>query len=386
MMLKNNATSASTAAAARGRSQLRCHAALAPFKGLAVQAAGGKFQPYEYEPKPLGPTEIEIKVTHNGLCHSDLHMRDDDWGITSFPLIAGKGAGPPRHEVVGEVAAKGDTVAGIEVGDRVGYGWLRDSCRKCRYCLRGEENLCLQQTPTIVGRSQQQCRTDVITGCSESLPAVAATPGLPLFVFAAGAFAYKIPDALGSAEAAPMLCAGITVYAPLRKHTRRPGMSVAVLGVGGLGHLAVQFAAAMGADVTALVRDDDEAGEALALGAREAATSARAFEEKKGSYDVVLNCASARLDFAKVLGLLCPDGVLIQVGIPGGGAEITLPLQDVVFSQKSLAGSIEMLEFAVAKGVKPMIETYKLSQINEAAARVASGRARYRVVMETDEI
>lgn len=358
------------AAAARSRPSPSARRAAAPvaalklFKGFAVSEPGGKFEAWEYSPQPLGPNDIEIKVTHNGLCHSDLHMRDNDWGITSFPLIAG-------HEVVGVVQAKGEGVTGMEVGDRVGYGWLRGSCRSCDFCLRGEENLCSKGEPTIVG-----------PGCFGGFQPVMRAPA---------AFAYHVPEGMDSAEAAPLLCAGITVYSPLRKHVR-PAMRVAILGVGGLGHLAVQFAAAMGASVTALVLSEDEVEGALALGAAEALTSSAAFEGAKGRFDVVLNCASARVDGALILGLLRADGVMIQVGIPGGGVTLSLPLQELVFSQKSCAGSIvggradmqEMLNFAAAKGIKPLIETYKLSDINAAAARVATGKARYRVVMTTD--
>ncbi|GBF94986.1 alcohol dehydrogenase [Raphidocelis subcapitata] len=364
LSLPSRAPAAAARRAAPRRRAAAPAGALKPYRGFAVTEPGGKFEAWEYSPQPLGPNDIEIKVTHNGLCHSDLHMRDNDWGITSFPLIAG-------HEVVGVVEAKGDDVTGMEVGDRVGYGWLRGSCRSCDFCLRGNENLCAKGEPTIVG-----------PGCFGGFQPLMRAPA---------AFAYHVPEGMDSAEAAPLLCAGITVYSPLRKYVR-PAMHVAILGVGGLGHLAVQFAAAMGASVTALVLSDDEIEGALALGASDALTSAAAFEEAKGRFDVVVNCASARVDGALILGLLRADGVMVQVGIPGGGVKLSLPLQDLVFSQKSCAGSIvggradmqEMLNFAAAKGIKPLIETYKLTQINEAAARVATGKARYRVVMATD--
>lgn len=347
------------------RQQVRVSAALTVFKGFAVQKPHEKFQLFEYEPRPLGPKDIDIKVTHNGLCHTDIHMRDDDWGVTAYPLI-------PGHEVVGVVAAKGADVS-FEVGERVGFGWIRDSCRCCLNCLRGNENLC------------EAGYTGLIVGAGNF-------GGFQPVMRAPADFAYKIPDALSSAEAAPLLCAGITVYAPLRKFLHRPGMRVAVLGVGGLGHLGLQFAAAMGAEVTALARQADKANEAKTLRADAFLTTDEALSKRKNHFDIILNTASGAVDSAAVLGMLRADGVLIQCGIPGGNAQITVPLQDIVFNQKAVAGSVvggraemqEMLDFAAAKGIKPMIETYKLSNINEAMDRVASGKARYRVVMETD--
>ncbi|KAI8475504.1 MAG: chaperonin 10-like protein [Monoraphidium minutum] len=354
------------AAAAARRPAMRCAAALTKFKGFAVQQPHEKFQLFEYEPKPLGPKDIEIKVTHNGLCHTDIHMRDNDWGATTYPLI-------PGHEVVGVVAAKGAEVAGFKEGDRVGVGWIKDSCRCCMQCMRGNENLC------------EAGYTGLIVGANNF-------GGFQPLMRTPADFAYKIPDGMGSAEAAPLLCAGITVYAPLRKFLRHPDMRVAVLGVGGLGHLGVQFAAAMGAEVTALARQADKSKEAKALRADEFMTTDDALAQRKNYFDIILNTASGAVDSSAVLAMLRADGVLIQCGIPGGGARIDVPLQDIVFNQKAVAGSVvggradmqEMFNFAAKKGIKPMIELYKLSDINAAIDRVASGKARYRVVMETD--
>lgn len=338
----------------------------ATWKGYAVHAPGEKFKLWEYEPEPLAPTDVEIKVTHNGLCHTDSHMADDDWGITSYPLI-------PGHEVVGEVAAVGAAVKGLEVGTRVGVGWIRNSCRRCRNCLRGNENLCVQgYTGLIVGPKMYG--------------------GFQPRMRAPADFTYRIPDNLSSAAAAPLLCAGVTVYAPLRKHVHNPDTKVAVLGVGGLGHLAIQFAAKMGAVVTAVDIDATKKEEAHQLGADHFVEFNAAYEACKGQFDVIINCVSAKLDFGKVLGMLGPDGVAVQCGIPGGQAVINLDLQDVVFGQKTMAGTIvggradmdEMLRFAADKGVAPMVQTMKLSQLNEALERLRAGKARYRIVMETD--
>jgi uncharacterized zinc-type alcohol dehydrogenase-like protein len=336
------------------------------YRGLAVHKPGEEFKQWEYQAGPLNPKDVEIKVTHNGLCHTDLHMKDDDWGITSYPLIAG-------HEVVGTVAALGEDVQGLEVGQRVGVAWIRDSCRRCRFCMRGTENLCVKgYTGLIVG-------PDNFGGFQPVMRAPAD-------------FTYTIPDKLSSAAAAPLMCAGVTVYAPLRKYVQRPDCKVAVLGVGGLGHLGVQFAAKMGADVTAVDIDASKASEAHSLGAARFKEFNAAFQECKGSFDVILNCVSAKIDFAGMMGMLAPDGVAVQCGIPGGGAVINLNLQDVVFGQKIMAGSIvggradmqEMLEFCADKDIAPMVQTMKLSQLNEALELLKAGKPRYRIVMETD--
>ncbi|GBF87537.1 hypothetical protein Rsub_00248 [Raphidocelis subcapitata] len=337
------------------------------FRGYAVQSATEKkFELWEYEPRPLGPKDVEVRVTHNGLCGTDLHCRDNDWGVTTYPFI-------PGHEVVGVVEAKGTDVTRLEIGDRVGFGWIKDSCRSCTACLRGNENLCEPgYTPLILGEGNYG--------------------GFQPRIRAPADFAYKLPDALTSADAAPLLCAGITVYAPLRKFIKHAGMRVAVLGIGGLGHLGVQFAAAMGAEVTAIARQADKAKEAKALHADAFLTTDVALEKRKGYFDIILNTASGAVDTAAVLGMLRADGVLVQCGIPGGGAQITVPLQDVVFGQKTIAGSVvggradmeDCLALAAAKGIRPMVEVYKLSEVNAAMDRVHAGTVRYRIVLETD--
>eukprot|EP00878_Enallax_costatus_P011767 GHUV01012283.1.p1 GENE.GHUV01012283.1~~GHUV01012283.1.p1 ORF type:complete len:349 (+),score=57.72 GHUV01012283.1:194-1240(+) len=315
------------------------------YKGLAVHKPGEQFKLWEYEQEPLAATDVEIQVTHNGLCHTDLHMKDDDWGLTSYPLIAG-------HEVVGTVKQVGSGVQGIKVGDRVGVGWIRNSCRRCPQCLRGNENLCAKgYTGLIVGPNM--------------------FGGFQPIMRAPGDFTYVLPDNLSSAAAAPLLCAGVTVYAPLRKHIRKPAAKVAILGVGGLGHLGVQFAAKMGAEVTAIDIDPSKEKEAHQLGANNFVEFNTAYTQCKQHFDVILNCVAARINFSGVLGMLAYDGVAIQCGIPGGGAVIDLNLQEVVFGQKGMVGSIvggradmeEMLRFCAEKGVEPMIETMKLTQV-----------------------
>eukprot|EP00198_Chlamydomonas_reinhardtii_P005323 XP_001694659.1 predicted protein [Chlamydomonas reinhardtii] len=288
-------------------------------RGMAVAEKKAKLAPWRHDVGPLGPREIDIRVTHNGLCHTDIHMRDDDWGVSKFPFI-------PGHEGVPK--------DGLRPGDRAGVGWISGSCRTCAACLRGEENVCESgYTGLIVngnhGGFQDVCRVD-------------------------SDFAYKIPPGLDSAAAAPLLCAGITVYSPLRRHMTRPGMRVGVLGVGGLGHLALQFAARMGADVTALDVAPDKARARGPVSGR-----------TPGHFDLLLNCASAKIDAGQLMSLLKNNGTV--VGIPGGQPLLQVPLQDLVFGQKKVAGTI-------VGGRADM-------QVNEAMDHVASGKARYRVVL-----
>ncbi|GIL86677.1 hypothetical protein Vretimale_11489 [Volvox reticuliferus] len=334
-------------------------------RGWAVSEAKSKLAPWTYEVGELKPHEVDIRVTHNGLCHTDMHMRDNDWGVSAFPFI-------PGHEVVGEVIAVGSDVTGLRPGDRAGVGWISNSCRVCANCKRGEENICEKgYTGLIVmgnhGGFQEICRVNAD-------------------------FAYQIPEGLNSADAAPLLCAGITVYAPLRAHIKHPNTSVAVFGVGGLGHLALQYAHKMGAEVTAISGHQDKAEETHKMGADHFAVWGRDNEKLHGTFDILINTVSADVSTAELMKLLKVDGTLVQVGIPGGGAVMHVPLQDLVFGQKHVVGSIvggradmqEMLNFSAVHGVKPLVEAWPLSKVNEAMQHVVDGKARYRVVLTSD--
>eukprot|EP01024_Parvocaulis_polyphysoides_P006691 TRINITY_DN11852_c0_g1_i2.p1 TRINITY_DN11852_c0_g1~~TRINITY_DN11852_c0_g1_i2.p1 ORF type:complete len:212 (-),score=30.56 TRINITY_DN11852_c0_g1_i2:102-737(-) len=205
------------------------------YVGWAVMEAGQPLQLYEYDAPILQPDDVEIKVTHNAVCHTDIHMRDNDWGTAKFPFI-------PGHEAVGYVQRVGSSVSHLKVGDRVGYGWIRNSCRTCQNCLSGYENVCFEgYTGTILFGN---------------------FGGMQKLMIAPAHFAYKLPEGLKSVFAAPLLCAGSTVYGPIRKLVNRPGIRVAVLGIGGLGHLAIQFASALGAVVTAVSTSPNKEQEA----------------------------------------------------------------------------------------------------------------------------
>ena len=331
------------------------------FQAYASLKPGEKLQPWEYEPAPLGSNDVEIAVTHNGLCHTDIHMRDNDWNVSKFPLVAG-------HEVVGNVTQIGGEVTGIKIGDRLGFGWISNSCRVCDACLRGEENICRQgYKGLIVGNHG---------GFANKLRACAD-------------FAYKIPDNLDSASAAPLLCAGITVYNPLRTYIKYPGAKVGVLGIGGLGHLAIKFAEAMGAEVTAFSTSSDKEAEAKEFGALYFCNwqNTEQIKAASGTLDLLLCTVSSEIDWNKAFGLLANNGVLCLVGLPV--STLNIPLLPLVFGQKAIAGSVvggrrfmkEMLEFAAIHQIKPMIETIPISQINAAMDRVVANKARYRIVL-----
>ncbi len=331
------------------------------FTAYAALQPKAKLQLWEYEPAPLKDSEIEIIVTHNGLCHTDIHMRDNDWGVSQFPLVAG-------HEVVGVVTEAGKDVTTLQKGDRVGLGWIRNSCRVCYHCLQGEENIC------------QQGYTGLIVGNHG---------GFANKVRISADFAYKIPDALDSASAAPLLCAGITVYTPLRTYIKYPGMKVGIVGIGGLGHLAIKFARAMGAEVTAFSSSPDKEAEAYDFGAHHFYqwVTAESMKDLTGSLDLLLSTSSAELDWDLAFSLLGNNGVLCFLGIPV--SSINVPLIPLIFGQKSVVGSVvggrrfmqEMLDFAAINQIKPLMETMALSQVNEAMDKVLAGKARYRIVL-----
>ena len=301
-------------------------------------------------------------------------MRDDAWHITGYPFI-------PGHEVVGIVVAAGAGVhaACARVGQRVGVGWMKNSCRCCAACVRGDENVCAAgHTGLIVGKQAVGGFCDIMR-----VPAD---------------FAFPLPDALPSEAAAPLLCAGVTVYAPLARWMR-PSARVAVVGIGGLCHLALQFAAALGGVATAIDIDASKRDEAAKFGAVDfihlpdlLAGAAQPCGEWCSRFDIILNSAAAAVDVAPLMRALAPSGTLVQLGLPGGDVNLQVPLLDLVFGQKRVVGSIvggraemrAMLDLAAAKNVRPQVELAKLSDVNTQMKRVADGKARYRVVMVSD--
>ena len=329
-------------------------------RAYAVTAVGRPLEPYEFVPRPLAPMEVEIAVTHCGMCHTDLHLAQDDFGITPFPLV-------PGHEVVGAVVQVGSAVAELHVGQRVGVGWLAGADFTCRQCLVGLDNMCASGQPTCVGHEG---------GYADRLRADAR-------------LAFPIPEPLASEHAAPLLCAGITVFAPLLRHVRAIDR-VGVIGIGGLGHLALQYARAMGCHVTAFSTSPDKEAEARRFGAHDfAATGADgALAARAGTCDFLLYCATADLPWADYLGVLRPGGKLCLVGFPASKA-LDVSVIPLIFGQKSvLASGIgsraemqAMLEFSALHRIVPKVEVHPMREVNTVLERLARNEVRYRAVL-----
>ena len=333
---------------------------MAQIQGLAAHAAGAELLPFHYDPGELKPYEVEIAITHCGICHSDLHLIMNDWGISQYPFI-------PGHEVIGTVSALGPGVRSLEKGQRVGLGWQSNSCGVCEWCLKGLENLCPQMEATCVHRHG----------------------GYAARVRANARFVFPIPKALESENAAPLLCGGITVYSPLRTHGVNPSSRVGVIGIGGLGHLAIQFARAFGAEVTAFSTSADKEEEARSLGAHRFVNSreSKALKEMAGTQDFILNTANADQDWSVYVNALRPTGTLCMVGVPPG--PMTLPAFPLISGMKAVTGSPigspyairEMLDVAARHNVKAQTELFPMAKANEALEKVKKNKVRYRAVL-----
>ncbi|MFJ9291070.1 NAD(P)-dependent alcohol dehydrogenase [Bacillus halotolerans] len=336
---------------------------------LSVPNAKAKFEQTTIERRELRPHDVLIDIKFSGICHSDIHSAFDEWGGGIFPMV-------PGHEIAGVVEAMGAEVTKFAVGDRVGVGCFVDSCGECEYCLSGEEQFCTKgvvQTynsldydgnPTYGGYSQKIVVTD--------------------------RFVVRIPDSLEMDVSSPLLCAGITTYSPLKHWNVGPGKKVAIVGVGGLGHLAIQFAHALGAEVTVLSRSMNKKEEALELGADHyyATSNQATFTELAGRFDVILNTVSANLDVDAYLSMLRIDGTLVNVGAPAEPDKYSV--FSLIMGRRSLAGSLvggipetqEMLDFAAQHGIAPKIEVIRADQVDEAYERVLRSDVRYRFVID----
>lgn len=329
-------------------------------KAYAALEAGGILQPFEYDPGPLGRDEVEIAVESCGICHSDLSMLDNEWRRSKYPLV-------PGHEVIGTLAQVGAGVSQLKLGQRVGLGWHAGYCMSCPSCLEGDHNLCAGAEGSIVGRHG---------GFADRVRAKAAS-------------VVALPDQLDSQSSGPLFCGGITVFNPLVQFNLPPTARAAVIGIGGLGHLALQFLRAWGCEVTAFTSSDDKKAQALELGAHHTLDSRdkAALKAAAGSFDLILSTVNVKLDWNTYLATLRPKGRLHFVGA-------TLePLDIGVFSliggQRSISGSpvgspatiAKMLEFAVRHQIQPQVEVFPFDQVNRAVERLRSGQARYRVVL-----
>jgi uncharacterized zinc-type alcohol dehydrogenase-like protein len=322
-------------------------------------------QPMVLETVDLGPLsaeDVEVAVEHCGLCHSDVSAFNNDWGISQYPAILG-------HEVVGRVTAVGPNAKGRKVGQRAGVGWYSSSCMHCHQCMSGNHHLCPQVQPTIFGHRG----------------------GFATRIRAHWAWAIPLPEKLNFAEAGPLLCGGTTVFAPLVMYAK-PTDRVGIIGIGGLGHMAVKFASAYGCDVTAFTSNESKFEEARGFGANHVVTTrdSAAIKKLAGNFDLLISTVNVKLDWDALINTLAPNGRLHVVGA------VLEPIPVAAFSliqqQRGISGSPSgsptvmelMLDFAARHNVAPQNEHFPMSKINEAFARLQAGKAHYRIVLDSD--
>ena len=327
----------------------------------AANQANGTLEPFSYDAGALGAHDVEIDVQYCGICHSDLSMLDNEWGFTQYPFVGG-------HEITGTVAAIGAHVKHVQVGQWVGLGWHASYCNTCHECMSGDQNLCTTAQGTIIGRHG---------GFADKVRANAAS-------------VVVLPEGVDAASAGPLFCGGITVFNPMVQFDVKPTDSVAVIGIGGLGHMAVQFLHAWGCKVTAFTSSEAKTKEALELGADDTINSRdpAALAAAAGRFDYIISTVNVKLDWNAYVGTLKPRGRLHFVGAT------MEPLDLIVFpllmGQRSVSGSpvgspstiAKMLDFAKQHQIKPMVEMFDFKDINAAIERVRSGQARYRVVLK----
>jgi uncharacterized zinc-type alcohol dehydrogenase-like protein len=311
---------------------------------------------------PLGDEEVEVAVEHCGLCHSDISVMNNDWGISQYPAILG-------HEVIGRITAVAPNAKRLKVGQRVGVGWSAGSCMHCRQCMSGSHHLCPQVQPTIVGHRG----------------------GFATHVRAHWAWAIPLPERLNPAEAGPLLCGGITVFSPLAMYAK-PTDRVGIIGIGGLGHMALKFAAAYGCHVTAFTSSESKFDEAKSFGADDVVSSKdpAAIRKLAASFDLLISTVNVTLDWDAMLNTIAPNGRLHVVGavlepIPVAAFSLIMQQRSVSGSPTGSPVAIEtMLDFASRHNVLPQTEHFPMSEINEAFARLDAGKARYRIVLDAD--
>src|SRR6266436_4448874 len=333
------------------------------FKAYGASRTNGPLESFSFDPGQLGAEEVEIKVSHCGLCHSDLSMLDNEWGMSQYPFV-------PGHEVTGKVVALGEAAKGLKLGQRVGLGWSSQSCLACHECLSGEQHLCSTAQGAIVGRHG----------------------GFADRVRAQWTWVRPLPDAMDLAKAGPLLCGGVTVFAPLLIHNVPPTARVGIIGIGGLGHMALQFANKWGCEVHAFTTSDSKEEEARKLGAHYVHNTKRDVELKKiaGSLDLIISTINVPLDIPGLLGTLAPKGILHVVG--GVLEPMAVPAFGLIMGQKTVAGSPigsptaidRMLAFSARHSVAPVVETFPMSKVNDALEHLRAGKARYRVVLVND--
>ncbi|MBL8019589.1 MAG: NAD(P)-dependent alcohol dehydrogenase [Leptospirales bacterium] len=327
---------------------------------FAASEKGKPLAAHKYQTQPLAPHECIIKVNACGVCHSDIHMIDNDWTISRYPLV-------PGHEVIGEVVECGSEVKHIRSGARVGVGWQRSSCLQCSDCLSGNENLCNKNQGVI---------THGFGGFADHL-------------LMDSRFVFAIPDGAETETSAPLLCGGITVYSALIHAGMKHGQRIGVIGVGGLGHMAIQFASKLGNSVTAFTTSDDKAQFAASLGATEAIVTdgKRPKKRTRQAFDIIISTVAHTQEWSDYVNLLGSDGTLTFVGVPN--ENLSIPLGLLLGKRRRIMASpiggramiTKMLQLTADHGIKAIIEKFPMTRANEAIERVRSNKVRYRAVL-----
>ncbi len=327
----------------------------------AAHEAGGRLEPYEYELGVLGPNEVDLDVKSCGICFSDVSMIDNAWGFTPYPIV-------PGHEIIGHVRAVGEQVTHLAVGDTVGVGWNSSYCMVCRQCMSSDHHMCPDAVSTFIGRPG----------------------GYADIVRVEAAAAFRIPAGVDARTAGPLMCGGITVFTPLVQFGIAPTASVGVIGIGGLGHLAIEFARAWGCQVTAFTSTEAKRQQALEMGAHEVLDSrdAQALAGATDRFDLVLSTVNVPLDWNAYLGTLKRRGRLHVLGAVQ--EPLDLSVNSLMMTQRSVSSSpagspadiATMLDFAGRHGIAPVTEHFSFDRVNDAIEHLRSGNARYRVVLE----
>ncbi len=332
--------------------KVNAYAALEPKSRLA---------PFSFELDELGPEQVDIKVAYCGICHSDLSMINNEWRITQYPIVCG-------HEVVGEVVAAGQAVKNVKVGDKVGLGWFSASCMSCQQCMGGAHHLCAKAEATIIGRNG----------------------GFADYVRGHWSWAIPLPDEIDMAKAGPLLCGGITVFHPIMMADVKPTDRVGVIGIGGLGHLAIKFLKHWGCEVTAFSSNPAKTEEVLKMGAHQVINSKSKEDLRRvaGKLNFILNTTNASLNWKAYLKALAPTGKFHTVGMVMD--PMAIPASSLINGEKTVGGSPvgspaltrTMLDFCVRHDIYPTVEEFPMEQINEAIEHLAEGKARFRVVLK----
>ena len=327
----------------------------------ATEAPKAKLQPFTYELSAIGGEEVDIKVHYCGLCHSDMSMINNDWGMSQYPLV-------PGHEVVGEIVAVGNQVKSLKVGDKVGLGWMSESCMHCHECMDGSHHLCSNGESTIVGRHG----------------------GFADYVRGHWSWAIPLPKDIDMSKAGPLLCGGITVFNPIILSGVKPTDKVGVIGIGGLGHMAIKFLKHWGCEVIAFSSNPNKKAEILAMGANRVidSTNSEELESVAGELNFILSTVNVTLDWNAYLSCLAPKGKFHVVG--AALEPMAIPAFSLIMGEKTVGGSPigspaliqTMLEFCVRHNIYPTVEEFPMAKVNDALAHLESGKARFRIVLK----